>query len=280
MASRGAVVLCGGRSTRMGRDKATLPFGPETLLQRAVRLVSHCVEDVVVVARRGQELPPMPADARVVFDDVEDQGPLGGLAPGLRATRAPAAFVTSCDAPFLRREVIDLLFARLGGNAVAVAETEGFAHPLCAVYRADCASAAERLVAENRLRPVFLYDLVPTVRVGDAQLRAVDPDLASLVNCNTPDAYAAALANRRPLVKVEFYDVARRLAGRERIDVDAADLGDALAQIAAACPALGRALAAAEHWRFSKNGASFVDDPSTPLADGDALLVLSAQAGG
>src|SRR5262245_12938417 len=94
---RGAVVLCGGRSSRMGRDKASLPFGPETLLQRAVRIGSAAVEDVVVVARSGQELPPLPPHVRLAFDDVEDQGPLGGLGPGLRASRAEAAFTTSCD---------------------------------------------------------------------------------------------------------------------------------------------------------------------------------------
>jgi len=264
----------------MGRDKATLAFGPETLLERAVRVLSYAADEIVVVARRDQALPALPKSARVVFDEIEGQGPLGGLAPGLRALSAPAAFVTSCDAPFLRRAVIDLLFARLGAADVAVAEAEGFTHPLCAVYRATCAPTIERLVAEGRLRPVFLFDLVPTIRVGEKELRAVDPDLASLANCNTPEAYAAALAKRRPLVKVELYDVARRLAGRERIDVDAASLGEALAELAAASPSLGRELAAAEHWRFSKNGASFIDDPSTRLADGDSLLVLSAQAGG
>jgi molybdopterin-guanine dinucleotide biosynthesis protein A len=277
---RGAVVLCGGRSTRMGRDKATLAFGPETLLRRVVRILSDHESEVVVVARLGQALPVLPNGARVVVDDVEGRGPLGGLGPGLRASRADAVFATSCDAPFVSTAVIDLLFARLGAADVAVAETEGFTHPLCAVYRTSVAPAVARLVAEDRLRPVFLYDLVPTVRVTETEIRAVDPELRSLVNCNTPEAYAAALAERRPLVRVELYDVARRLVGRERIDVDAATLGEAVRELSRAAPALGRELAASEHWRFSKNGAGFVDDPATPFADGDALLVLSAQAGG
>ena len=264
----------------MGRDKASLPFGPETLLQRAVRIVSAAVPDVVVVARQGQELPVLPAQTRVVFDEVEDQGPLGGLGPGLRASRADAVFATSCDAPFLSARLIALLFERLGAGDVAVAEDDGYTHPLCAVYRTKLADRIDRLVAAKRLRPVYLFDEVPAVRVGEADLRSADPDLRALRNCNTPEAYAAALAERRPLVRVELYDVARRLAGRERIDVDAATLADAQTELAAVSPALGRALTDARHWRWSLGGDRFVDDPATPLTDGSSLLLLSAQAGG
>ena len=229
---RGAVVLCGGRSSRMGRDKASLAFGRETLLERAVRIVSDAV------------------------------------------------FATACDAPFLSLPLIALLFERLGARDVAVAEADGFTHPLCAVYRTRLAERIEKLVDAKRLRPVYLFDEVPNVRVGEAELRTVDPDLRALRNCNTPDAYEAALADRRPLVRVELYDGARRLAGRERVDVDAATLGDAQSALSLACPALGRALADARHWRWSLGGDRFVDDPATPLADGASLLLLSAQAGG
>ena len=192
-ALRGAVVLCGGRSARMGRDKASLPFGDETLLQRVVRIVSASVGDVVVVARAGQELPALPRDVRVVRDELDGRGPLGGLGPGLRASRAEAVFATGCDAPFLGAAVIGLLFDRLGESDAAVAETDGRPHPLCAVYRTRIASVIDRLVAEGRLRATDLAGHVPTRRVMEDELRAVDPELACLVNCNTPEGYEAAL---------------------------------------------------------------------------------------
>jgi molybdenum cofactor guanylyltransferase len=277
---RGAVVLAGGRSTRMGRDKASLPFGHETLLQRVVRVLADCVAEVVVVARPGQDLPEMPRDVRLAHDEVEDRGPLGGLAPGLRASRAEAVFATACDAPFVDPRVVELLFARLGVADVSVAEAQGFTHPLCAVYRTRIAPQIDGLVAAERLRPVFLFDLVRTVRVTQPELVAIDPELRFLANCNTPEAYAAALAARRPQLRVEFFDVARRLAGREALLVDAATLGEALHEISVRLPDLGRELAAPRHFRFSRNGELFVEDPATPLADGDSLLLLSAQAGG
>lgn len=191
---RGAVVLCGGRSVRMGRAKALLPFGDETLLERVVRILRDVVEDVVVVRHEDQELPPLPEDVRVVEDELEDQGPLGGLGPGLRASRADAVYASGCDVPFLAPAFVECLFAALGRNDVAVAETDGFTHPLAAVYRVGVWPVMERLLAAGRRRPVFLFEEVPTVRVTAAELREADPQLTSLENLNTPAAYEAALA--------------------------------------------------------------------------------------
>jgi len=280
----GAVVLCGGRSTRMGRDKSALPFHGDTLLGRAVRLVARVAADVVVVARPGQELPPLPDGVHIVRDEVLDQGPLGGLAPGLRASRAEACFVTSCDAPWLRPAVVRLLFERLGGADVAFAEAEGRLQPLCAVYRTSVAPRIDALLAAGRLRPVFLAESAPTVRVAEAELRAVDPDLASLANCNTPEAYEAALAAPAPSVRIEFYDVARLRAGARSADVRAATLAEAVRSAAGACPGLvpevvrdGRLT---EHFRANLSGDRFVEDGLTPLVEGDSILLLSAQSGG
>ena len=78
----GGIVLCGGKSTRMGVPKATLPFGPETMLQRVVRLLGTVVSPIIVVAAREQPLPELPDDVRVTRDEREERGPLEGSAPG------------------------------------------------------------------------------------------------------------------------------------------------------------------------------------------------------
>ena len=192
--TRGALILCGGRSTRMGRDKATLPFGDETLLQRIVRILRPLVDEVIVVAHRGQDVPALPADVRVVHDELEDQGPLGGLQAGLRQARSDALYTTGCDVPFVQPALVELLFERLGKAWIAVADEGGFTHPLAAVYRRAVLPVVERLLAEERRRPIFLYGEVDTVRVEEAELRRVDPELLSLANLNTPEAYQEALA--------------------------------------------------------------------------------------
>ena len=191
---RGAVVLCGGRSTRMGRDKATLPFGDALLLQRIVRTLLPLVEDLVVVGHAGQAIPALPETVRIARDLIHDQGPLGGLQAALRQTRAEAVYVSGCDVPFLQPAFVSLLFDALGTAQIAVAEEGGFTHPLAAVYRPAVLPVVDRLLAAERRRPVFLFEEVETVRVGDASLREADPELRSLENINTPEAYAAALA--------------------------------------------------------------------------------------
>ena len=83
---KAAIILCGGKSSRMGRDKATLPFGPELMLQRVVRLIGQAVdlERRVIVAAPNQSLPALPTGATVAHDAAEYRGPLQGLATGLR----------------------------------------------------------------------------------------------------------------------------------------------------------------------------------------------------
>src|SRR2546430_3416835 len=97
------IVLAGGQSTRMGRPKATLPFGPELMLQRVVRLLGSVVRPIVVVAAPGQALPPLADDVLIARDERESRGPLEGLLAGLSTImgHAEAAYATSCDVPLL-----------------------------------------------------------------------------------------------------------------------------------------------------------------------------------
>src|SRR5947208_6518233 len=99
MMNVGGIVLCGGRSSRMGRPKAWLPVGDELMLPRVVRVLREAVGPVVVVAAPGQDVPPLSAGVEVVRDEVEGLGPLAGLAAGLAALDGPAdaAYLSACD---------------------------------------------------------------------------------------------------------------------------------------------------------------------------------------
>lgn len=190
------IVLCGGLSTRMGAPKALLKFGPETMLQRVVRLLGSVVDPIVVVAARDQVLPGLPETVIVARDEREQRGPLEGLRAGLRALpeTADAAYVTSCDVPLLAPAFAAKMIELLGGHDIAVMEVDGFAHPLSAVYRRETLPHVESLLARDKLRPVFLFDAVRTRRVQPEEMRSVDPELKTLRNLNTPEDYAAALA--------------------------------------------------------------------------------------
>jgi molybdopterin-guanine dinucleotide biosynthesis protein A len=192
----GGIILCGGKSTRMGSPKALLPFGPETMLQRVVRLLGTVVSPIIVVAAPQQSLPELPPGVIVTRDEQEGRGPLEGLRAGLKALPATSevAYVTSCDVPLLAPGFVRQMMALLTDHDIAVMEIDGFPHPLSAVYRRDTLPHIEALLAEDRLRPVFLFDRVRTRRVQPAEMIAVDPELQTLRNLNTREDYLEALA--------------------------------------------------------------------------------------
>jgi molybdenum cofactor guanylyltransferase len=215
----GGIILCGGQSKRMGRPKASLPFGDETMLQRVVRILGEVVKPIVVVAARDQDLPALPTEASVMRDEetnhafsrpsslaprpyvtvVRDaekgRGPLQGLAAGLLALRGrtDAAYVSSCDVPFLKPGFVARLISFLGDAAICVPKVGGYFHPLAAVYRLDVLDAVSRLLEENRLTTTFLLEEVPTRVVTEAELMDVDETLQSLRNLNCPEDYEVAL---------------------------------------------------------------------------------------
>ena len=197
----GGIVLCGGRSSRMGRPKAWLPFGDEVMLQRVVRVLREVVDPVVVVAAPGQDVPALPADVAIVRDEVEGRGPLAGLAAGLAALegKADAAYLSSCDVPFLKpefvRRVVTFLTpdSQLSTPDIAVPKVGDYHHPLAAAYRVGVLPHVRELLAADRLRPVYLFDAVPTRVLEPSDLADADPEFASLRNVNTPEEYEAAL---------------------------------------------------------------------------------------
>src|SRR5262249_52205995 len=158
------IVLCGGQSSRMGKPKAWLPFAGQPMVARVVGLLGEAVSPLVVVAAPGQDVPSLPPEVEVVRDPERGRGPLQGLGAGLQALqgKADAAYLSSCDVPFLRPAFVRRLIDLLGEHSICVPEVGGYKHPLAAVYRLGVAPVVGRLLAEDRLRPAFLFGEVPT----------------------------------------------------------------------------------------------------------------------
>jgi molybdopterin-guanine dinucleotide biosynthesis protein A len=186
----------------MGQDKASLPFGPETLLGRAVRLVGEVAQPVVVVAAPEQRLPDLPDKTRIARDPVAGRGPLQGIAVGLAALASEAryAFVFPTDAPLLAPAFVRRMHQLCEGHEVAVPRLDGRYQVLAAVYATRLHELADELLRADQQRLVALLDRVDVHAVSratlltDEALRRADPDLNSLRNLNTWDDYQAALA--------------------------------------------------------------------------------------
>ena len=275
-------MLAGGRSSRMGTPKAALEWHGSTLLRRIVGLVARAVDGPVIVVRApGQELPPLPGEVLVAEDTREGRGPLQGLAAGLAAAResAPVAYATSTDVPFLHPAFVRRVVASLGDDDdVALPEIHGYPQPLAAAYRTELVGLVERLVAEDRMRPAFLFEACRVRRLdaaallADAAVAALDPDLDSVLNLNEPADYEEARGRPGPEVTVRRFGVLRRLGnGPDPALARAATLGEAAA---------ATGLTLDEHVVAALNGDQITRDPEVPLVAGDAVAFLSADAGG
>ena len=187
--SLAGVVLAGGESRRMGRDKATLPGpgGATTLADYVVGIVAQRCDPVFVMAAPGQPVPAL--QARVIRDEERGLGPLPATGRGLRAAAeagARLAFVCAVDMPLLAVELIDdLVHLANETNAEVVLPWDGRSHYLAAVYRTDLADRIDALVAAGERKMSALID------ASDAQ-QIVLSDSRPLTNVNT-DADLRAL---------------------------------------------------------------------------------------
>jgi molybdopterin-guanine dinucleotide biosynthesis protein A len=191
------IVLCGGLSSRMGRPKAWLPFGPdEVLLQRVVRILCQVVSPVVVVAAVGQELPALSAGVLIARDANEALGPVGGLSAGFAVLRghAQAAYVSACDVPLLKPEVVRKICESLGDYDLAIPVEGQFQHPLAAAYRLSLGEQVHGLLATGKLRLSLLMEQARVLKIPVESLRDLDPGLDSFRNANSPDEYAEVLS--------------------------------------------------------------------------------------
>jgi molybdopterin-guanine dinucleotide biosynthesis protein A len=283
MAEAAGIVLAGGRSSRMGTPKAALEWHGSTLLRRIAGIVGRSVDGPVVVVRApGQALPGLPPGVEVVEDALEGRGPLQGLAAGLAAVgdRAPVAYASSTDVPFLHPRFVRRVVAALDEDTdVVLPQVGGYPQPLAAAYRTALADVVERLIAEDRMRPAFLFEACRVRRLDadalleDPALAALDPDLDSVLNLNEPDDYEAARRRPAPEVTVRVFGALRRHAG----------LGADPALVAAATlreAAETSGLTLDEHVVAALNGDQITRDPEAPLAAGDTVSFLAADAGG
>lgn len=198
-----AAVLAGGRSMRMGVDKTLLTVDGELLLTRVVEVVAGVCRNVVVVTNRPEALAEtaLPAAVRVLQDEVAYQGPLGGLVTALSVAEDDWVLAVAADMPWLRPEVVRLLWDARGDAQVVMPVGEKGPEPLLALYHRDCLPVAQRVLESGRRRLVAMLSSVRVVEVPLAALRAADPDLVSLVNVNTPEDLSDVRDGTFPIVR-------------------------------------------------------------------------------
>lgn len=201
-AERTGVVLCGGRSRRMGRDKALLELGGRTLLERAVEALDAVCAEVLLAP--GSESRYATLGRREVLDAADGVGPLAGLVSALEAARTEWLIALACDMPGVDARVLEELanFAQDGGWDVTMLGSEAGVEPLCAVYRSSCARAARAALTTGRSKLTSFHDEhLPTEAALRVAVRRSEhfpealrgPAADSARNLNTPEDLVQAL---------------------------------------------------------------------------------------
>ncbi len=191
------LILAGGRSRRMGRDKALLPLGSETVLQRVHKVFAGMCCRTVLVMGRASDWSPQVSFDRVVRDQHADYGPLEGLRVGLQSlSEYEMVLVGTCDAPLVVPQVYRAMVDRLERQDqwdAAVPVVRGQSYPLTAVYRTSVIERVSQMVDQQQLRVKDLLSSIQLRAISEAELRVLDPTLQTLRNINTQEEYASLL---------------------------------------------------------------------------------------
>lgn len=190
-----AIVLAGGRSLRMGKDKTQLPWGQYTLLEQAVRRLRYLTDDILVV--EGAFPSRKLQGARSVLDRYAGRGPLGGIHAGLLEAKYEAVFVLSCDMPFVTVELASFLLTKLDGFSAVTPKYGGRVEPLCSVYSRECLGVIETLLQSENNQVRKIFSKVKTCYVEEAELQFFGDMNHLFFNLNTPEDWQEALYRKR-----------------------------------------------------------------------------------
>ncbi len=185
-----AAIMAGGKSKRMGQDKAWIELDGEPLIARVAAVLAEVADEVIVVANdpRYESL-----GLRVVRDRYPQGGPLGGIATGVGAATHDTVLVAACDMPFLSATVWRVLLGHAGEADVVIPRIGGEYETLHAIYTKACVPHMVRSLAENQLRVIAFFDRVRLLAIDEAELKAADATLRAFTNVNTPEELATAL---------------------------------------------------------------------------------------
>lgn len=181
------VILAGGASSRMGSNKALLPYRGGRFIEAIYRLLDELFPEVIVVTNTPEQYRFLPC--RKVPDIFPGMGALAGLHAGLRESAGPWIFAVACDMPYLNGELIRRLFAAGGGGDAVVPESGEGVEPLHAFYGKRCLPFMEEALREGKRRIVSFYDRVEVKRVPAGEVALLDPRFDSFRNVNTPAEY-------------------------------------------------------------------------------------------
>jgi molybdopterin-guanine dinucleotide biosynthesis protein A len=185
------VILAGGKSRRMGTDKALLDVGSSSMIKRVAQEMARLFKSILVAGSKDDYLDlGMP----VISDIYPGCGPLGGIHAGLTAANTPYIFVVGCDMPFISAELMACLLSHVRGHDVIIPRDSktGYHEPLFAVYGKNCIIPVENMLKENRIKVTGFHTQVRVKYIERKEMEHCAGSDKCFINVNTPDELAAA----------------------------------------------------------------------------------------
>jgi len=184
------VILAGGKSRRMGRDKSRLILGSETLIARAVRTLRALSDDIIIVTSTPESFSGLVA--RLTSDVIVGGGALSGIHAGLAAARHEFALVVACDMPFLNLALLRHMVSLASGHDAVVPHWQGEFEPLHAIYSRQCTTVIEATLQRGDRRVVDIYAAIRVRYLEPEEIARFDPEGLSFFNINSPEDWERA----------------------------------------------------------------------------------------
>jgi len=179
------VILSGGKSIRMGENKAFIKIEGTPIIQRIQTLFERLFDEIIIVTHQKELFPNL--DAKIYPDLIPNRGVLGGLYTGLFFSSFAFSFCVACDMPFLKESVIKYLIKNIGDSDVVVPKTKDGLQPLHAIYSKNCLEPINKIIDLGKYKIVDFYPMVKVKIIDEHEFFSLDPMRESFINVNTPE---------------------------------------------------------------------------------------------
>ena len=193
------MILAGGKSIRMGQDKAFIEINGVPIILRVFAVLDRLFRETIIVANQKETYAEL--NIPVYSDLVPGQGALGGLYTGLLHSTFPYSFCVACDMPFLDRALIEYLLTRIDQYDAVVPRTSDGLQPLHAIYSKQCLEPIRHLLDLEKTKIMDFYPLIRLQIVDEKDFLTLDPERKSFTNVNTPDELQMLQKNREPSLR-------------------------------------------------------------------------------
>ena len=187
------MILAGGQSSRLGRDKAFEKIGSSTSIERVIESAISVSETVFIVANDTEKYDHLAkGEIRVLKDRIPMQGPLGGILTGLEASDDMLNLALSCDSPFLSADLLRFLVSCSKGYDVTLVRVGDRLHPLPGIYSKDCIGPISESIRSGQRKIVSFFEDVNVNIIDSGKIKNMDRDLYSFFNINNEDDLSEA----------------------------------------------------------------------------------------